>query len=92
MSLRGSPQHPWHCVFSLEEAALNPVTVNNRNERVKDLDGLRAVGSAPILFGGPTPWWSDIIGLQNMRMTIHKNYHATSPAFPTRSISLIPMC
>ena len=34
------------------------------------LIGRQLGGSAPILFGGPLPWWSYAIGLQNIWMTI----------------------
>ncbi len=40
------------------------------------LIGRKLGGSAPILFGGPLPWWSYAIGLQNIWMTIHQNYGA----------------
>ena len=41
------------------------------------LIGRKLGGSAPILFGGPLPWWSYVIGLQNFWMAIHQNYGAT---------------
>lgn len=40
------------------------------------LIGRQLGGSAPILFGGPLPWWSYVIGLQNIWMTIHQTYGA----------------
>src|SRR6202035_1186537 len=40
------------------------------------LIGIQLRGSAPILFGGPLPWWSYVIGLQNVWMAIHQNYGA----------------
>ncbi len=41
------------------------------------LIGRQLGGSAPILFGGPLPWWSYAIGLQNIWMTIHQDYGAS---------------
>jgi peptidoglycan/LPS O-acetylase OafA/YrhL len=40
------------------------------------LIGRQLGGSAPVLFGGPLPWWSYAIGLQNIWMTIHQDYGA----------------
>jgi peptidoglycan/LPS O-acetylase OafA/YrhL len=40
------------------------------------LIGIQLRGSGPILFGGPLPWWSYVIGLQNIWMAIHQNYGA----------------
>lgn len=41
------------------------------------LIGRQFRGSAPVLFGGPLPWWSYVIGLQNVWMTIEQNYGAS---------------
>src|ERR1700739_4868121 len=41
------------------------------------LVGRRLGGSAPILFGGPLPWWSYVIGFQNIWMAIEQTYGAT---------------
>ena len=41
------------------------------------LVGRQLGGSAPILFGGPLPWWSYVIGLQNVWMAIDQTYGAT---------------
>ena len=41
------------------------------------LIGRQLGGSAPILFGGPLPWWSYLIGLQNIWMAIEQTYGAT---------------
>jgi peptidoglycan/LPS O-acetylase OafA/YrhL len=41
------------------------------------LIGRHLGGSAPILFGGPLPWWSYVIGLQNIWMTIEQTYGAS---------------
>src|SRR5882757_9635973 len=38
------------------------------------LIGRQLGGSAPILFGGPLPWWSYVIGLQNVWMAIQQTY------------------
>lgn len=40
------------------------------------LVGRQLGGSAPILFGGTLPWWSYVIGLQNIWMTIQQTYGA----------------
>ena len=40
------------------------------------LIGSHLGGSAPILFGGPLPWWSYFVGLQNIWMTIEQTYGA----------------
>ena len=40
------------------------------------LIGRQLGGSAPILFGGPLPWWSYVIGLQNVWMAIEQSYGA----------------
>ena len=40
------------------------------------LIGRQLGGSAPVLFGGPLPWGSYAIGLQNVWMTIHQDYGA----------------
>ena len=40
------------------------------------LIGRQLGGSAPILFGGPLPWWSYVIGLQNVWMAIEQTYGA----------------
>ena len=40
------------------------------------LIGRQLSGSAPILFGGTLPWWSYVIGLQNIWMTIQQTYGA----------------
>ncbi len=41
------------------------------------LIGRKLGGSAPVLFGGTLPWWSYVIGLQNIWMAIHQNYGAS---------------
>jgi peptidoglycan/LPS O-acetylase OafA/YrhL len=41
------------------------------------LIGRQLRGSAPVLFGGPLPWWSYVVGLQNLWMTIEQNYGAS---------------
>jgi peptidoglycan/LPS O-acetylase OafA/YrhL len=41
------------------------------------LIGRQFRGSAPVLFGGPLPWWSYAIGLQNVWMTIEQTYGAS---------------
>jgi peptidoglycan/LPS O-acetylase OafA/YrhL len=41
------------------------------------LIGRHLGGSAPILFGGPLPWWSYVIGLQNIWMAIDQTYGAS---------------
>lgn len=40
------------------------------------LIGRQLGGSAPILFGGPLPWWSYVIGIQNVWMAIEQTYGA----------------
>jgi peptidoglycan/LPS O-acetylase OafA/YrhL len=40
------------------------------------LIGRQLGGSAPVLFGGPLPWWSYVIGLQNVWMAIEQSYGA----------------
>jgi peptidoglycan/LPS O-acetylase OafA/YrhL len=40
------------------------------------LVGRHLGGSAPVLFGGPVPWWSYVIGLQNVWMAIEQSYGA----------------
>jgi peptidoglycan/LPS O-acetylase OafA/YrhL len=40
------------------------------------LIGIHLRGSGPMLFGGPLPWWSYVIGLQNIWMAIDQNYGA----------------
>jgi peptidoglycan/LPS O-acetylase OafA/YrhL len=40
------------------------------------LVGRKLGGSAPMLFDGPLPWWSYVIGLQNVWMTICQDYGA----------------
>jgi peptidoglycan/LPS O-acetylase OafA/YrhL len=40
------------------------------------LIGRQLGGSAPILFGGSLPWWSYVIGLQNIWMAIQQTYGA----------------
>jgi len=40
------------------------------------LVGRQLGGSAPTLFGGPLPWWSYVMGLQNIWMAIEQNYGA----------------
>lgn len=51
------------------------------------LIGRHLGGSAPILFGGPLPWWSYVIGLQNIWMTIEQTYGAAWLAGTCRSRS-----
>lgn len=38
--------------------------------------GRQLGGSAPVLFGGTLPWWSYIVGVQNIWMTIEQSYGA----------------
>ncbi|HEX3358176.1 MAG TPA: acyltransferase [Tepidisphaeraceae bacterium] len=40
------------------------------------LIGRQLGGSAPLLFGGSLPWWSYVIGLQNIWMALHQTYGA----------------
>jgi peptidoglycan/LPS O-acetylase OafA/YrhL len=40
------------------------------------LVGRKLGGSAPMLFDGPLPWWTYVVGLQNVWMTIYQNYGA----------------
>jgi peptidoglycan/LPS O-acetylase OafA/YrhL len=40
------------------------------------LVGRQLRGSAPILFGGPLPWWSYVVGLQNFWMAAEQTYGA----------------
>jgi peptidoglycan/LPS O-acetylase OafA/YrhL len=41
------------------------------------LIGRQLGGSAPLLFGGPLPWWSYVIGLQNFWMVAEQSYGAS---------------
>lgn len=62
-----------------------PTFYSRRSFRILPIYGVMLViylagrplgGSAPVLFGGPLPWWSYAIGLQNIWMAINQNYGA----------------